>query len=110
MPKRYEVTAEIREKMRQSALNRDDRKRLASMPRGRNHWAWQENPNNLLTLHKRLHRRYGKAKNFTCEKCKLRQAHDWANMTGNYTDNIEDYLPLCRSCHVSLDKNWIKKL
>lgn len=75
--------------------------RLASMPKGSKHWNWKGKPN-LLTLHKRLHRRYGKAKERQCVKCP-KQALDWANITGNYTDKIEDYAAMCRSCHEKMD-------
>lgn len=84
-------------------------RRVASMPKGKAHWNWSKQPT-LLALHKRLHRQYGPAKMFKCSTndCE-RQAHDWANMTGRYTDKITDYAPLCRSCHVKRDKNWMKR-
>lgn len=28
---------------------------------------------------------------------------DWANVTGVYTSDIEDYLPMCKSCHKLFD-------
>ena len=72
-------------------------RRIASMPKGPEHWSWSKTPT-LLTLHKRLHRRHGPAKQFKCSMVGCdRQAHDWANMSGKYTDRIEDYAPLCRS-------------
>ncbi len=87
--------------MRRLALERDNTKRIASLPKGKKHWRWEKKPNKL-TLHKRLSRKHGKAKDRKCAKCP-NQANDWANVTGNYTDDIRDYLPLCRSCHVKLD-------
>ena len=95
--------------MRKAALKRDNAPRIAALPRGERHWNWSVKPI-LLTLHKRIHRRYGKASAFRCStrSCENR-ARDWANMTGKYTDKIEDYSPLCRSCHVKRDKNWKKK-
>lgn len=76
-------------------------RRIASMPKGKNHYRWSKNPSKLA-LHKRLYRKHGKAKDRKCAKCP-KQANDWANITGNYTDDIKDYLPLCRSCHIKLD-------
>lgn len=107
--KGYKHTDEARANMRRAALARDNTNRLAAMPKGTYHWKWSGRPS-VLALHKRIHRAYGAAKQFPCSKrgCK-NQAHDWANMSGKYTDNVKDYKPMCRSCHVKLDKNWIKK-
>lgn len=80
--------------------------RIASLPRGNKHWNWKEKPS-LLTLHKRLHRKYGSASNFPCADCG-KKARDYSNETGKYTDDIGDYKPRCRSCHVKKDKNWLK--
>lgn len=95
--------------MRLSALKRDNTIRIISLPRGDKHWNWNNEPS-LLTLHKRIHRKYGAAKFHKCsmKDCK-KMAHDWANKIGKYTDKIEDYHPLCRSHHVKLDKNWLKR-
>ena len=100
-------TDETRKKMSIAAKKRDNTKRIASLPKGNNHWNWKKDPSKL-TLHKRLHRKYGPAKQFKCFDCK-KIAKDYSNETGKYTDRIEDYVPRCRSCHVKKDKNWIKK-
>jgi hypothetical protein len=95
------------EKIRLSAYTRDNSKRIASMPKGKNHWNYSENPSKLA-LHRRIHRKYGPAKQFKCNDCE-KPAKDYSNETGKYTDNIADYVPRCRSCHVKKDKNWLKK-
>jgi len=109
MQKGYKHSEETKKKMRAIALKRDNTNRIKSLPKGNKHWNWSSKPN-LLTLHKRIHRAYGPAKNRKCsvKKCE-NMANDWANVTGKYTDNIKDYKPMCRSHHVKLDKNWIKK-
>lgn len=107
MQKGTSVSEVTRAKMREAALKRNNDKRIASLPRGTKHWNWSDKPNKL-TLHKRLYRKFGSAKEFTCARCS-KAAHDWANVTGNYTDERKDYLPMCRSCHVKLDKNWLSK-
>lgn len=108
MQKSHKHSDEAREKLRQSSFTRDNRPRIQALPKGEKHWNWNDNPS-VLTLHRRIHRKHGAAKKHPCSKCKEKQAHDWANVTGKYTANVEDYAPMCRSCHVKLDKNWIKK-
>lgn len=96
-------TKETIEKMRAIAYTRDNTKRIESMPKGKEHWNYSENPN-VLTLHKRIHRKYGKAKTYDC-KCG-KKALDWAFIgKGEYTDKREDYIPLCRKCHIALDNH-----
>ncbi|HEC33019.1 MAG TPA: hypothetical protein ENI63_02040 [Candidatus Kaiserbacteria bacterium] len=105
MQKRHKHTKESKEKMRIIALKRDNSNRIKSLPSGKKHWRWSENPS-ILTLHRRLHREHGKA---SLHKCKCgKQARDWALVGKKYTDNIKDYLPLCRKCHISMDKGWKK--
>ena len=95
--------------MKASALTRDNSKRIEALPKGKKHWNWNDKPN-VNTLHRRIHRRNGPAKNHKCavEGC-TKKAFDWANRDGKYTDDVRDYDPLCRSHHVLKDKNWIKK-
>ena len=107
MQKGYKHKKEAIEKFRAIALSRDNSKRIASLPKGNKHWNWCENPSKL-TLHRRLHRKIGKASQFPCVDCG-RPAKDWSCEKGKYTDKICDYKPRCRSCHVKKDKNWIKK-
>lgn len=100
-------TPESKEKLRISAYTRDNSKRIASLPRGEKHWNYRKNVSKLA-LHRRIHRKYGPASQFKCNDCP-KQAKDYSNETGNYTDDIKDYLPRCRSCHVKKDKNYLKK-
>lgn len=107
MKKVYKISDETRKKMSESAFARDNTLRLKSMPKGKEHWRYTEKPS-ILALHKRVHRKYGSAKEYTC-KCGL-QAKDWAFVgNGKYTDNRDDYTPLCRKCHIALDKHHEKR-
>lgn len=92
--------------MSEAALARNNENRIASLPKREQHWNWSEKPT-LLTLHKRIHRKHGKASDRLCVDCGG-QARDWS-CKGNYSDKIEDYEPRCRSCHVKKDENWKKK-
>jgi hypothetical protein len=55
-------------------------------------------------LHKRLSKKYGKA--IKCEMCgsEGRSKYEWALKKGRgYSDNQEDYMQLCCSCHRTYD-------
>src|SRR3990172_7785341 len=68
----------------------------------------QENDerNRRQKIHSWLKKKYGKASLRKCRRCP-KQASDWANVTGKYTDRIKDYATLCRSCHKKMDsKGW----
>jgi len=79
---------------------------------GENNHMWKGDQAGYSCLHKRLHRRFGKAQK--CEICGTtdkRKSYDYANLTGKYKD-INDYKQMCRSCHWKHDKkiNNIKKM
>ena len=98
------------ELLSKAALLRDNTNRIAALPKGNSHWRWNLKPN-VLTLHKRIHRKYGSAKSYMCtsETCN-NKALDWAFVgIGEYTDKREDYTTLCRSCHIKLDKHHTKR-
>lgn len=102
MQKGYKHSKSTREKMRLSALKRDNGPRILSLPKNKDHWNWKKNPTKLA-FHKRLHRKLGKASQFKCVDCGKR-ALDWSNEKGKYTQNEKDYKPRCRSCHCIKDK------
>ena len=77
-------------------------KRIEMLPRGNKHWNYNPSPS-ILTLHRRLHRKHGAAKNHKCVDCD-KQALDWSLQRGReYSDNIDDYAPRCRRYHVIHD-------
>lgn len=94
-------------KYKRSAIGEARRlKALAKKTSKNKHWKWTINPN-LATLHKRINKIGGSAKNFKC-KCG-KQAVDWALVGKKYTDKLKDYEPKCRKCHVNFDKSWKKR-
>lgn len=79
-----------------------DPKRIQMLPRGEKHWNYNQTPS-VLTLHRRIHRKHGPAKNHKCVDCG-EQALDWSLKFGHeYSDNIDDYESRCRRCHVKYD-------
>lgn len=63
--------------------------------------------------HRRVKQLRGPAKDYQCIACG-NPARDWALQPTNeeltdeqgrqYSDNVEDYAPMCRSCHKTLDR------
>lgn len=63
---------------------------------------WKGDDASKYAFHRRLYSRYGKPA--ACSVCGTTDAkhYDYANLTGHYED-IEDYAPMCRSCHWKYD-------
>lgn len=63
---------------------------------------WKGDDATKYAFHRRLYARYGKPS--MCGKCGTDAAghYDYANLTGKYED-IDDYMPMCRSCHWKFD-------
>lgn len=109
MQKGYKHTPETRERMRIASLKRDNTNRIKALPRGASHHGWAKEPN-LLTLHKRIHRKLGKASAYPCTDCGGK-ARDWSLETTKYSDDPADYRARCRKCHVKRDghsRNGVK--
>jgi hypothetical protein len=56
------------------------------------------------TVHQWIHRHFGNAQECVyCGKTKEEGIIDWANINHTFARKIEDYIPLCRSCHKIYD-------
>lgn len=93
-------------------LGRDKLGRFAKgFPQGKfeDNPGWKGDKVTKHSVHRWIDNNYGKPKK--CEKCNTEQAkrYDWANKSGKYLRDIKDFVRLCRSCHVKMDKNYIKK-
>lgn len=76
-------------------------KQRAEMQGDKNpNWAGDE------VSYRSLHTWLRKTKNKTgiCEHCFLSKKTDWANKSHEYLRNLEDWLELCRKCHIEYDK------
>lgn len=49
----------------------------------------------------------GKPSKYMCLSCKTNPAKDWSNVGHKYRKLLDDYIPLCRKCHIHLD--WTEK-
>lgn len=77
--------------------------------------AQEKNPNwkgqkaGYMAIHNWLRRYLGSPKR--CENCGTTQAkrYDWANISGKYKRDFNDYVRLCVSCHLKMDsKNRVR--
>lgn len=79
-------------------------KRLASLPKGKEHWNFSENPT-VSAIHRWLNYHYGRAdhcENITCEG--KGKKFDWALIKGKDYKRLRSvFKQLCRSCHVKYD-------
>jgi hypothetical protein len=69
---------------------------------GENNHAWKGDDASKYAFHRRLYSRHGKP--CKCSICGTTSAshYDYANLTGRYED-VDDYVPMCRSCHWKFD-------
>jgi len=66
---------------------------------------WKGNHVGYKCLHKWINRWYGKADKCDNPNCshESKRFH-WANKTGKYLRDINDWIKLCSSCHAKFDK------
>lgn len=64
---------------------------------------------NSRTKHRKIEQKLGKPK--YCEHCKRtdKKRYDWANKDHKYSEKIEDWIRLCRSCHIQYDIKFNNK-
>lgn len=62
-------------------------------------------PKTIDGLHTRLRIIYGKATLCIWDEKHIssKRGYEWANVSGEYTIDIQDYLPMCVSCHRRFD-------
>lgn len=67
-----------------------------------NWWKDPKQRSKYCNIHTALRKKFGSAPLCIWDKNHLGKYH-WANVTDIYTTDIEDYLPMCRSCHAKFD-------
>lgn len=53
-------------------------------------------------VHLKIRNKYGCAIDYYCDECEG-PASDWAHIHGTDPENIDNYKPMCRSCHMIYD-------
>ena len=80
-----------------SSLNRD------KMPQEEAHFQWKGENAGYVSKHKWVSKHKGKPS--LCEHCGTTEAKrfEWANVSGEYKRELDDYIRLCKSCHNKYD-------
>jgi hypothetical protein len=71
---------------------------------GKDHWRWTGNSCGYGGKHSWMVRHFG-SPNY-CEHCRKsdKKSYDWANISGEYKRDKNDWLRLCKSCHKKYDR------
>lgn len=101
------ISEETRQKIRSTRKNRED---SYNYPAKEKHWNWKADDVGYRAVHRWLVRTYGRSN--ICEKCLQKPGLtkngkskiQWANKTGKYLRDREDWIQLCISCHWKYDK------
>lgn len=70
---------------------------------GKNNPAWKGKDVGYVSLHKWVARKLGKANNCSFNSSHLSWRFEWANISGSYLRNINDWTQLCIKCHRDYD-------
>ncbi|MBQ2349666.1 MAG: hypothetical protein II393_00075 [Cytophagales bacterium] len=64
---------------------------------------WKGEEAGYVAKHSWIIKHYGKANH--CEKCHKENCsrYEWANISGKYKRDVNDYMQLCPSCHRKMD-------
>lgn len=70
------------------------------------HPRWVGDNTAYETIHSWVEKHLGLPR--VCWNCGTEKAkrYDWANLSGLYKRNLEDFVRLCRSCHKIMDGGW----
>lgn len=74
---------------------------------GKSNWIRLNGTHQYRNLHKRIQRRFGKPEK--CSECGIKKNAVWANISGEYREEREDWKSLCQGCHMKLDYKYYAK-
>lgn len=77
-----------------------------SLPEGAKHWGWKGDQATYGSLHDWVAGKLGRPKK--CEHCYKKGSkykYQWANISGKYKRDLNDWIRLCVQCHRKMDKN-----
>jgi len=82
----------------------------------KNHPFWRGEDGNTCAIHKWINKAKG-GRPLVCEWCGKdpgrgkdgRSKIHWANLSGDYKRELNDWAALCITCHTNYDKPWLKR-
>lgn len=119
---KYKPTLEHREKIALAMLGKthtnETKKRISNQLSGEKSYQWKGGLAGYSAKHKRIIKHFGRPSK--CEFCGSSAAKqfDWANVSGDYKDDISDWKRLCKKCHNGWDasrrhnyeKSWLQTI
>ena len=86
----------------------ETRKKLSLGKKGEKNYSWVGDKIGYSGIHTWIVRTYGPAKDYPCMICAGTNGSkkiDWANISGEYKRDAQDWTTLCRKCHMAFDKH-----
>ena len=90
----YKMTEEIKDKIKKA-------RKLQIISSQEEHWNWKGDNASYSSIHKWINKY--KKKPLLCEHCGKEKKLDWANIDHKYKRNLNDWIALCRKCHIKYD-------
>ena len=84
--------------------SKEEKKKISEHRMEEKNPIWAGDKVKRVALHQFVYSRLGKPK--LCEHCKTTKAKrfDWANKSRKYKRDLNDWIRLCRSCHIKYDR------
>lgn len=76
-----------------------------NLPAGKDHHMWKGDSVGYISLHQWIYRHKGKAE--ICKSCGSNRRVQWANISGEYKRDFNDFVELCSICHALWDRTII---
>lgn len=80
----------------------------AAQPKGEDSVHWKGNGIGYGGIHSWIGRKHGKANSCSLQDETCKGGFEWANISGAYNRNIDDFAQLCHSHHVRFDRRNYK--
>lgn len=79
----------------------EHRQKISEANKGALSSQWKGDSVGYIALHQWLYR--NKKRKGICEECGKKGKTDFANVSGEYKRDVDDFIELCRSCHCKRD-------
>lgn len=77
--------------------------------KGEYHYEWKGENVGYFGLHDWVEKQLGKSRYQKCFNCGIDKNITWANKSHQYKRIKEDWIPLCKKCHFSYDKQFLRE-